>query len=419
MVALAAGLLAIGTAAGSPTGGGAPSGPAVATLAADPLAALQQRLQRRPEDAAGWAALGLGHVQRARLTADPSSYGRAEQAFARSLEVQPEDNAEALAGQATLAAARHDFDEALRLADASLRINDFSPTTYGVKTDALVELGRYDDALVAVQRMLDLRPGLDSYARASYAAELRGDVDRARELLQMAADAALAPEDRAFAQHYLGELAWNNGDLPAARAAYDAALQADPGYLPALAGRAKVLAGTGDLTAALGEYRQVVERLPQPQYLVELGALLEADGQLEAAQEQYDVVRATQQLFAAEGADVDLELALFEADHGDPAVALRYAKAAYADRPDAVLVQDAYAWALHKAGRSAEALPIAKRAQRLGLRLPSLRYHLGAVAAAAGDEATARTALTDALRLNPRFDPLQAPEARRLLGRLS
>ena len=129
-------------------------------------------------------------------------------------------------------------------------------------------------------------------------------------------------------------------------------------------------------------------------------------------------MRATQRLFAAEGADVDLELALFEADHGTPATALGYAEKAYADRPDAVLVQDAYAWALHRAGRSAEALPVAKAALRLGTRLPVLQYHLGAIAAAAGERETARTALTAALRLNPRFDPLQAPEARRLLGSL-
>ncbi|MCW2608114.1 MAG: hypothetical protein JWO60_2807, partial [Frankiales bacterium] len=53
-----------------------------------------------------------------------------------------------------------------------------------------------------------------------------------------------------------------------------------------------------------------------------------------------------------------------------------------------------------------------------GTRLPVLHHHLGVIAAAAGDTATARRELTAALTLNPRFDPLQAPEARRLLGRL-
>ncbi len=46
---------------------------------------------------------------------------------------------------------------------------------YGVIGDALVELGRYDAAFAAFQRMVTLRPGLSSYARVAYARELTGD----------------------------------------------------------------------------------------------------------------------------------------------------------------------------------------------------------------------------------------------------
>lgn len=419
VVALAAALLAVGVAAGSPRGAQPVAAPAaVAPAPTDPVVALQQQVQARPDDAGGWAGLGLAYVQQARLTADPSYYGRAQQAFARSLAVQPHDNAQALTGQATLAAARHDFAGALRLADRSLAVNGYSPTTYGVKVDALTELGRYDDAVVAVQRMLDLQTGVDSLSRASYQNELRGDTTRARALLLDAADKARAPADRAFAQYYLGELAWNGGDLTTARSRYDTALADDPDYLPALAGRAKVLAATGQTTAALADYQDAAQRQPQPAVLVELATLLQASGQEQAAQQQYDVVRATEKLFTAQAVDVDLELALFEADHGNPATALRYAQRAYRTRPDAVLVEDAYAWALYRSGHARDALPHARRALRLGTKLPYLQYHLGAIAAAAGDRAAARTALTTALTLNPRFDPLQAPAARRLLGSL-
>jgi tetratricopeptide (TPR) repeat protein len=348
----------------------------------------------------------------------PRLYVRAEGAFSKARELRPDDDA-ALAGQAALAAARHDFAEALALTDQALAINDFSPTTYAVRTDALVELGRYDEAAVAVQRLLDLQPaGVDSLARASYTVELRGQVDRARSLLQQASDATRNPADVSFAQYYLGELAFNNGDLEAADAAYAAGLVADPDFLPLVAGRAKVLAAEGDTAAAAAEYRRVVERLPQPEFLVALGELLEATGQQEAAQEQYAVVRATQQLFAANGQDVDTELALFEADHGTPAEAVTFAQKAYAKRPQAILTQDAYAWALHAAGRSAEALPIARQAVRLGLRSPSLYYHLGAIEAAAGDRGRARAALERSLALNPAFSPLHAPKAQELLASL-
>lgn len=419
VLGLAAGLLAAGTAFGTPTGGGTRAPDAVATVAADPLTALRQRLERRPDDAEGWAALGLGYVEQARTSADPSAYGRAEAAFARSLEARPEDNDAALTGQATLAAARHDFAEALRLTDAALAVNGSSPTTYGVRTDALVELGRYDEALESVQTMLDLRPGVASLTRASYAAELRGEVERARELLEQALSPTGAGPEQAFVQHYLGELAWHTGDLAAARTHYDAALAADPASAVSLAARGRVLFAEGQTAAGLADLRESVRRVPLPELVVSLARHLRAAGEDEAAEQQEDVVRAAQQLFAAAGADVDLELALFEADSGDPVRALEYADAAYATRPDAVLVQDARAWALHRAGRSAEALPLARQAVRLGTRLPSLHFHLGAIAAAAGDDATAREALTTALSLNPHFDPLQADEARALLGSLS
>ncbi|MEX2289738.1 MAG: tetratricopeptide repeat protein [Mycobacteriales bacterium] len=415
VVGAAVALLAVG-AAGSPP---APSGtePAGNVAPDGSIAALQADLERVPGDFRSWTALGGAYVQQARLTADPSYYAKAEGAFDKALALRPEDDG-ALTGQATLAAARHDFAGAVALSDRALAVNPDSATTWAVRSDALNELGRYDESLAAVRRMADLRPGADTSSRASYAFELRGDVDRARAALEEAVQLANLPADKAFAQYYLGELAWNTGDVEAARTAYEAGLSVDPSYLPLLAGRAKVLAAQGDTTAALGELRTVVERLPAPEFLVAYGELLEATGQSEQAQEQYDVVRATQRLFAANGQDVDTELALFEADHGTPAAAVVAAEKAHAKRPLSIFTQDAYAWALHQASRSAQALPIARQAVRLGLPSPALYYRLGTIEAAAGETAAARISLQKALSMNPDFDPLRAPEAKALLGSL-
>jgi tetratricopeptide (TPR) repeat protein len=422
VVGLADGLLAIGTAAGSPPDvapNGVTTTPVGRSAQGQTVEDLQRSLDRVPGNPSAWSALGLAYVERARITADPTLYAKAEGAFARSLELRPQNNDAALTGQATLAAARHDFAEALSLTDRSLAINAYSPTTWAVRSDALTELGRYDEARAAVQRLLDLSPdGVDGLTRASYALELRGDVEQAGAALEQAAQEATRPADVAFAQQYLGELAWNEGDLPSARSAYDAGLAADPTSLALLAGRAKVLAAEGDTAAAVADYRRVVERLPAPEHLLAFGELLEATDEEQAAQEQYAVVRATSQLYAANGQDVDTELALFEADHGDPVKAVELAARAYATRPDAVHVQDAYAWALHAAGRSAEALPVARASARLGLRSPAFAYHLGAVEAAAGDPAAARRALQRALDLNPTFSPLHATRASVLLERL-
>jgi len=225
------------------------------------------------------------------------------------------------------------------------------------------------------------------------------------------------PADLAFAEHYLGELAWNTGAVDEAARRYDAALAADPSYLLSLAGRARVKAVRGDVEGALADYRYAVSRQPQPAVLVEFGELLQAQGRTAEAKEQYAVVRATQQLYAASGQVVDAELALFEADHGDPAQAVKLAARAHAARPDSIITQDAYAWALHAAGRNAEALPLAKAAVRTGLPSAAFRYHLGAIKAALGDP-SARQDLEAALALNSGWNPLQAPRARALLAGL-
>jgi tetratricopeptide (TPR) repeat protein len=410
---LAGGLLALGAAAEPP-----PSPPPAQAVPVDETSRLQADVARVPGNYRAWAQLGEVYLRSARESADPSYYAKAEGAFDRSLAVRPDDNDAALTGLAALAAARHDFGEALELTDRSLAVNAYSATTLAVRSDALNELGRYDESFAAVRQMAELRPGVDTSTRASYAFELRGDVDRARAALEEAVELATLPSDVAFAHYYLGELAWNTGDLPAAMQAYEAGLAADPTYLALSAGRAKVLAARGDVPAALAELQAVVERLPAAEFLIAYGELLEANGQQQAAQEQYDVVRATQALYAANGQDVDTELALFEADHGTPADAVAAAEKAYAKRPDSILTQDAYAWALHQAGRTREALPIARAATRTGLKSPALLARVGTIEAAAGETATARRTLTRALELNDGFSPLHAPRAVELLASL-
>jgi len=425
VVVLAGGLLAAGAAFGGPTGSPATQPAASAPAAAAPdqlttgIAKLQDQLRRVPQDDAAWAELGAGYVQQARVTADPTLYAKADGAFAESLRLRPDANGAALAGQASLAAARHEFAQAVELCDRALAVNAYSAAALAVKVDGLVELGRYADSRTVLNRLLQLHPGIDAFSRASYALELQGDVDGARAALERALGVAQAPADRAFAQYYLGELAWNSGDVASAARSYDAAVASDPAYVPPLTGRAKAEAARGDVDGALADYRAAVARQPQPGTLVELGELLEASGRTAEADQQYAVVRATQQLYAASGQVVDAELALFEADHGEPAEAVRLAQRAHQARPRSIVAQDAYAWALHAAGRDREALPLARAAVRTGLHSASLSYHLGVVEEAVGHVPAARKALSRALGLNPTWNPLQAPKARTLLDSLS
>jgi len=264
---------------------------------------------------------------------------------------------------------------------------------------------------------VDLKPGTPSLARASYMWELRGDLAEATADMRRALADASSPADRAFAHYYLGEMAFNAGDPRQALAEDQAGLKDSSGDAPLLEGRAKAEAALGDIGAALADYTRAVSLVPQPQYVMELGELYQSLGRTREADQQYAMFRSEEQLFTANGVTLDTDPALFNADHGDPAEALRYGEAGMKARPF-VEMADAYAWALHKNGRDAEALVYAHKAAVLGARNAQFSFHRGMIEAALGLRAAARQDLTDALRINPWFSPLAVPVARAELSSL-
>jgi len=379
------------------------------------IEALQARLRAVPADAAAWAALGSSYVQQARITGDPTWYPKAEASLRRSLELRPGRNASALSGLGALAAARHDFAGALRWATRARHADPYDAAAYGVAGDALIELGRYAEAFSTVQRMVDLRPGLSSYARVSYVWELRGNLTNARAALDLALQAASTPSDAAFAAYYLGELEWNRGDVAGAEAWYRQSAARDATYIPALQGLAKIDAARGRIDEAVARYEVVVQRLPLPQYIAELADLYEVAGDTAGRQRTTELLTVQEELFRANGVNIDLEQALFDADHGlHLAAGLRAARAEWARRKS-VFVADALAWALHANHRDREALVFARRALHLGTRNASFFFHRGMIERSLGLHTAARRDLALALRINPNFSFRWAPMVRRLL----
>ncbi|CAN5595756.1 tetratricopeptide repeat protein [soil metagenome] len=381
----------------------------------DAIAALQTHLRTQPKDARSWATLGVAYVEQARLTGDPTYYPKAEGVLRRSMQEQAQDNEAALTGMAALGAARHDFAAALSWTDKSLAVNPTNAQTLAVRTDALVELGRYDAAQRVAARADNIAPGIPTFTRLSYLAELHGDLAEAERLLQLARRNARVPSDVAFVRVLLGDLARRQGRLAAADDHYAAALAVRSTDVPALVGRSRVASAEGNLKKAATLLTEAVTRRPVPEYLIALGELYQARGDQEQAAEQYAVVRGAARLAAANGVSTDLELAIFEADHGDPAAALRSARAEWARR-HSIHAADALGWALHASGRDREALRYARSATRLGTKDARLLFHRGMIEAALGRDAQASRTLRDALAADPHFSPLHAPVARRTLG---
>ncbi len=381
------------------------------------IAALQAGVRNARQGKRPFAALGLAYLQKVRETGDPGFYSRAENALRRALAADARDAA-AVTGLGTLALARHDFGAALRLGRRARRLQPDAVAAYPVLVDALVELGRYDDAARALQQFIDRKPALPSYARVSYFRELHGDLDGAVEAMRLAVSAAGGTgEGLASVQALLGNLEFARGRLGAARRAHRAALRTMPGHAAASAGLARLDAAAGRLDPAIRRLRALVDRLPLPEYVVALGETQLAAGRRRSARDSFDLVRAQQRLLAGQGVNTDVELAIFEADHGDAQRAVALARRAWRAAPS-VRSADALGWALTRAGRAAEGDRFARRALKLGWRDPIVLYHAGLSARAAGRDGAARKLLRRALEHNPRFSALHAPRARAALEAL-
>lgn len=377
----------------------------------------QKRLREDPNDGPTWAALSIPYIEQARITADPNYYAKAQGALERSFQIKPVDNAEAMIGMGALANARHDFAAGRDWGEKARAIRPDTAQVYAVLTDSYTQLGRSEAATDAAQHMLDLQPGVSSMTRASYDLELHGRVQDARIALLQALQDATTPAEVAYCRYYLGELAFNSGQLDEAARQYQAGITAGESSPELEQGLAKVAAARGNLDAALGNYQRLTQQLPLPQYIAEYAELLTVAGHGAQAREQLALLDAQQRLFAANGVTDDLTAAIIQADLGDPTQAVAHARAEWGHR-HMVLVADALAWALHTDGHDAEALGYAEQAAATGYRNALFAYHRGIILQGLGRDAEAREALSTALRINPYFSPMQAPRARAALAQL-
>jgi tetratricopeptide (TPR) repeat protein len=364
-------------------------------------------------DARSLTLLGFAYDRRWRETGDASFVTLQARSLGAAAALAPRDPL-VVEGLGSLALTRHEFPRALALGRTAAKLAPHTADTYGIAGDALVELGRYPEAFDAFQRMVDLKPGLASYARVSYARELQGDLPGAVRAMQLALDSAAGDrEGYAWSAVQLGKLHWLQGDGAAAERLYRNALAVFPGYVYALDALAPVLAARGELDAAVALERRAADAIPLPQFVAQLGDLYARSGRPKAAAAQYRTVRAIDRLLVANGFRTDLETAQFRADHAlEPAQTVALARRARAERPS-ILGDDTLAWALARAGRCEEALGWSRRALRLGTRDWLLDFHRGYIERCLGHRAAARTWLRRALDLNPGYSIRWSASVRR------
>ena len=169
----------------------------------------------------------------------------------------------------------HQFEKALKVAQNAVQLNPYNAQIYGVLVDANVELGNYDEAVKAADKMVSIRPDLRSYARVSYLRQIFGDMPGAIEAMKMAVSAGFPPyEETSWARYQLAKLYEATKDYKTARLLYNQILLDRPGYPFAVAAVAHLERMEGNPERAIELYDEAIQAIPEVSFYVDKAEIL-------------------------------------------------------------------------------------------------------------------------------------------------
>jgi tetratricopeptide (TPR) repeat protein len=284
----------------------------------------------------------------------------------------------------------------------------------GTVSDALLELGDFEAATNHVQHMIDVRPFLPSYVRASYIRWLSGDVEGAKELLLLALEggAGRDVEPYAWTTVQLAKLFFQQGDYAGAEQRIDRALEMLPEFPAGLALKARVLAAQGKIGEAVPFAKKSLEGSP----LAETAWLL-ADLERALGQEGQGNQAVAKLLELGRQGDKRTLAAFYATENRNLPEALELIRSELKSRGD-VYTHDVYAWSLYRANKLEEAKAESDKATSLGTKDALLMFHAGAIRLALGDK-SGLDLVKAALALHPKFQLRGAKEAEVLVLKTS
>ena len=372
-------------------------------------AKMTDAIETNPYDKKSLINLANLMVMEGRATGNYTYYDMAAMKYINNvLSIEP-NNFEALTLKALVQLSQHHFADGLATAETARKINPYNAFVYGILVDGNVEMGHYDSAVSAADKMLSIRPDLRSYARASYLREINGDYPGAIEAMKMAVDAGAAgDESTEWSRVQLAHLYENIGDLKNAAIQYTFAYNERPGYPYPLAGLARMAIAEKDYSKAVAYYQQADSIVNNSTFKEELASAYKLAGRNEEAKILLDAAikeMATNAKTAITDESIghysDKELAEVYTRTGDYERALEHALAEYNRRPENIDVNETLAWAYYNKGDVTKAIQYIQVANKTGSQSPTLLCRTGLIFLKAGDKVKAKKYLQDGLKNNP------------------
>ncbi len=251
----------------------------------------KQALDKNPKDHNARLQLAELFIKEARVTGEHGHYYPA--ALKLLNQILESENADAnLLFQTNVTKAGvqlslHEFKDALATAKKALELNGTNAQIYGVLVDCYVELGEYDKAVAAADKMISIKPDIRSYSRISYLREIHGDIDGSIKALSLAIKSGYPGyEETAWAMQTLGELYTLYGKEDLAEKVYGEILQTREDYPFAIAAIGDLRFREGDIKSASKKIQEAMDIIPEVGYYLQMAHIYK----LEKKEDKLDAI---------------------------------------------------------------------------------------------------------------------------------
>ena len=229
----------------------------------------------------------------------------------------------------------HEFKDALATAEEALKLNGTNAQIYGVLVDCYVELGAYDKAVAAADKMISIKPDIRSYSRIAYLREIYGDVDGSIDALTLAIKSGYPGyEETAWAMQTLGELYDRYDKKELADKVYQEILLTREDYPFAVAAIGDLRFQEGKIDEAEVKIQEAMDIIPEVGYYLQMAhiyKLQKKDNELkEIVEEIFEMLEDD----VKAGHNMNLEYAdMYLTLLDDPEKAMAYANTELEKRP--------------------------------------------------------------------------------------
>jgi tetratricopeptide (TPR) repeat protein len=335
-------------------------------------AALNKKIEKNNADIKSMIALSGIYMQEARVTGNYAYYNEAAmQQISSVLEKDPE-NFEALSFKATILLSKHQFEEAIAIAEQLKQKFPYNAYVYGMMVDANVELGNYEAAIEAADKMISIRPDIRSYSRIAYLREIHGDIPGAIDVMKMAITAgAPGDENTEWCRVQTGKLYEQWGKMKEAEMQYTISLNNRENYPYALAGIAGIAITHKDYTKALSLFQQADSIISDHTFKEGIAEVYELTGEKEKASALASAILTHMKEISKAGNE-DHEMAHAYAGVKDYDKALEYALKEYNRRPGNIEANETVAMVYAAMEDYSNAQPFIERALSTNNKNPEL-----------------------------------------------